>query len=122
MSGATEREPLRLGDMRTWGETTCQFGLTTPRCDRPATRHFMWLTDNHTSGACNEHAAYIHSRDTSATPFDEHTHGPDCGMPGSMWRFPYEDEDEGYCYFPAVDDASLVAEESLPAATSGAAS
>ena len=111
MAEPEKRSPLKLGDPRTWGETTCGFGLTLPQCHQPATRHFMWLTDKHTSAACDEHAAYIHSRDTSATPFDEHAHGPDCGMPGSMWRFPYEDQDEGYCYFPTVDDASLVAEE-----------
>ena len=42
---------------------------------------------------------------------------PNCGMPGAMWRFPYEDEGEGYCYFPAVDDASLIVEETVPAMT-----
>ena len=110
-----ERKPLHLGDARTWGETTCAFGLTLPECDQRATRHFMWLNDNSTSPACDEHAAYIHSRDTTATPFDEHAHGPDCGMPGAMWRFAYEDEAEGHCFFPAVDDASLLAEEPVPA-------
>ena len=114
MTPDNARKPLRLGDTRTWGETTCGFGLTVPECFEPATRHFMWLTDNSTSPACDEHAAYIHSRDTTATPFDEHTHGPDCGMPGALWRFAYEDQDEGYCFFPAVDDASLLAEESAP--------
>lgn len=109
-------EPLRLGVECSWGETTCQFGLTEPRCDKPATRHFMWLEGNATSAACDEHAAYIHSRDTSKVPYDEHAHGPDCGMPGSLWRFAYEDEDEGYCFFPPVDDASLLAEELEPAA------
>lgn len=111
-------KPLQLGGPRTWGETTCQFGLTRPECDAPATRHFMWLADNSTSASCDVHAAYIHSRDTTATPFDEHAHGPNCGMPGSMWRFPYEDEAEGYCFFPAPDDASLLAEEPLPAKAS----
>lgn len=103
-------EPLRLGDTRPWGETTCQFGLTAPECDQPATRHFMWLTDNTTSAACDDHAAYIHSRDTSATPFDEHTHAPTCGMPGTLWRFPYEDQAEGYCFVPGPDDASTLVE------------
>ncbi len=110
-SAEVRREPLKIGDQRTWGETTCQFGLTLPQCHEPATRHFMWLMDNSTSGACDEHAAYIHAKDTTQTPYDEHTHGPECGMPGAMWRFPYEDQDEGYCFFPAVDDASLLAEE-----------
>ena len=109
-----DAEPLRLGDLRSWGETTCQFGLERPACDRAATRHFMWLTDSSTSAACDEHAAYIHSRDTTETPFDEHAHGPNCGMPGSMWRFPYEDQTEGYCFFPAPDDLSLLAEEIEP--------
>lgn len=111
-----DQKPLRLGDLRSWGETTCHFGLTKPECDAPATRHFMWLTDNATSAACDAHAAYIHARDTSATPFDEHAHGPNCGMPGAHWRFPYTDEDEGYCFFPAPDDASLLAEEPVPVA------
>lgn len=104
---------LRLGAKRTWGETTCQFGLTVPKCGEAATRHFMWLTDNSTSVACDEHTDLIHSRDTSETPFDEHAHGPNCGMPGSMWQFPYEDQDEGYCFFPAPDDASLLTEEPI---------
>lgn len=112
-----KKEPLRLGTTRTWGGTVCTFGLTEPECDKPATRHFMWMTDNSTSPACDEHAAYIHSRDTRETPYDEHAHGPDCGMPGSMWRFPYEDEAEGYCFFPAPDDAALLAKESIPAAS-----
>ena len=109
-----EREPLKLGSERSWGETTCHFGVAEPMCTAPATRHFMWLMDNSTSAACNEHAAYIHSRDTSATPFDEHAHGPNCGMPGTMWRFPYEDEDEGYCFFEAPDDTSARALKSMP--------
>jgi len=105
---------LQLGGERSWGETTCQFGLNEPQCHEPATRHFMWLEDNGTSAACDIHAAYIHSRDTTAHPFDEHAHGPNCGMPGSMWQFPYEDQDEGYCFFPSLDDASLLVEESIP--------
>lgn len=116
--GAVEKTPLRLGDARAWGETTCGYGLTIPECDKPATRHFMWMTDNSTSPACDEHAAYIHSRDTAATPFDEHTHGPNCGMPGTLWRFAYEDQEEGYCFFPTIDDASLLAEEPVPALVS----
>jgi hypothetical protein len=116
MSAQNEKpEPLRLGDKRTWGETTCQFGLTVPECHEPATRHFMWLNDKSTSAACDEHAAHIHSRDTSQEPFDEHAHGPDCGMPGALWHHPYEDEADGYCFFPAVDDASLLAEAHAPA-------
>lgn len=111
---STKPEPLRLGEERVQdGEATCQFGLTSPECDRPATRHFMWLTDKSTSAACDKHAALIHSRDTSRTPFDEHAHSSDCGMPGALWHHPYEDEDEGYCFFPMVDDASLLVEETV---------
>ena len=105
------RPQLKLGTDRGWGERVCQYGLERPECNRPATRHFMWLTDNGTSVACDEHAAFIHSRDTSSTPFDEHAFGPDCGMPGSLWHFAYEDEPEGYCFFPTVDDASILTEE-----------
>lgn len=110
----SEPKPLQLGTERSWGETTCHFGVREPMCSERATRHFMWLRDGSTSAACDEHAAYIHSRDTAATPFDEHTHGPDCGMPGAMWRFPYEDEDEGYCFMEAPDDLALLVDESLP--------
>lgn len=105
------KRPLRLGDKRPWGETTCGYGLEKPECDRPATRHFKWVADNSTSAACDEHAAYIHSRNTTGIPFDEHAFGGDCGMPGVWWHYPYEDEDEGYCFFPSPDDASLLAEE-----------
>jgi hypothetical protein len=110
----TESTPLVLGTQRSWGETTCHFGVDKPACTATATRHFMWLTDNSTSAACDEHAAYIHSRDTSATPFDEHAHGPNCGMPGAMWRFPYEDQDEGYCFVEAPDDLSAMADVEIP--------
>lgn len=107
-------EPLKLGTERSWGETTCHYGVEKPACSDVATRHFIWLVDNSTSAACGVHAAYIHSRDTTATPFDEHAHGPNCGMPGAMWRFPYADEDEGYCFVEAPDDLRLLVEESLP--------
>jgi hypothetical protein len=106
-------EPLRLGDEAPWGMPRCNFGLKHPVCDKPATRHFMWLLDQSTSGACDEHAAYIHSRDTSQTPFDEHAHGPNCGMPGTMWRFPDKAGEEGYCFFPALDDVSILVEEEV---------
>lgn len=108
-------EPLRLGEERPWGETTCGFGLERPSCDQPATWHVMWLVDNWTSNTCDEHMAYIRSRDTSSTPYEVHTFGPNCGMPGTLWHHPYDDEEEGYCLFPAVDDASLLAEEDVPA-------
>lgn len=108
-------EPLRLGEGRPWGETTCGFGLERPECDRPATWHVLWLVENWTSNTCDEHLAYIRNRDTSSTPYEVHTFGANCGMPGTLWHHPYEDEEEGYCLFPAVDDASLLAEEDVPA-------
>ena len=109
------RKPLIIGPERTWGETTCHFGLVASgQCNKQATRHFLWLNDNTISNACDEHAAYIHSRDTTSTPFDEHAFGPECGMPGAHWRIPYEDQPEGYCFFPAPDDASLLAEQVEP--------
>lgn len=104
--------PLRLGAERSWGETRCQFGLERPECDQAATHHVMWLEDNHTSATCAEHLDFIRSR--AQMPYEVHTHGPDCGMPGSLWHHPYEDEDQGYCLFPAPDDASVVAFESTP--------
>lgn len=107
-------EPLRLGDERTWGETTCSYGLTESECDQPATRHLLWLEDMHTSNTCDEHMAFIESRDTSATPYEAHAFGANCGMPGTLWHHPYENEDEGYCLFPAVDDLGLVVEEIEP--------
>jgi hypothetical protein len=48
-------------------------------------------------------------------PYEEHAFEGDCGMPGTWWHHPYEDEPEGYCFFPALDDASLLAEEPMPA-------
>lgn len=104
---------MRFRDRLTWGETNCGYGRTAEvGCTEPATRHFMWLDDNSTAAACDEHAEFI--RTTSSVEFDEHPHGGDCGMPGALWHFPYEDEPEGYCVFPAVDDASLLTEEPEP--------
>lgn len=101
-----DKPPLELGADAPWGSTTCAFGLDKPRCDAQATRHFLWLEDLTMSNSCDIHATYIHSRDTSKTPFDEHAFGPNCCMPGAMWHHPYEDEKEGYCFFPAPDDIS----------------
>jgi hypothetical protein len=110
-----ERKPIRLGPERSWGDTTCGYGLGEPECGKPATRHIMWLNDFALSAACDEHIKVIHSRDTSAMPYEEHAFEGDCGMPGTWWHHPYEDEPEGYCFFPALDDASLLAEEPMPA-------
>lgn len=108
-------DAIRLGDERPWGETICGYGLDRPECDQPAAWHVLWLKDNWTSTTCDEHLAFIRSRDTSDTPYEIHSFGPNCGMPGTLWHHPYEDEEEGYCLFPAVDDASLLAEEDVPA-------
>lgn len=103
-------EPLRLGESIPSGGTTCGYGLTRSECDQPATHHVLWLADNWTSPTCAEHLAFIRSRDTSERPYEVHTFGGNCGMPGTLWHHPYEDEEEGYCLFPAPDDASLLAE------------
>lgn len=109
----TNGKPFRLGEITRWGETTCGFGVDLPMCDKPATVHVMWLESSATSSTCDEHMAFIAK---SATfDYETHTFGGDCGMPGSLWHHPYEDEDEGYCHFPAPDDASLVIEEIEPA-------
>ncbi len=100
------------GDPRPWGETTCGYGKTVPQCDAPATRHFAWLDTMVIAGACDEHATFL--RETSLVEMEEHTFGGDCGMPGALWHHPYEDEPEGYCVFPAPDDAALLVEEFEP--------
>jgi hypothetical protein len=110
--GARKRRDVR-GDERPWGETTCGYGKHEPDCIAPATRHFVWLDNMYTTMACDEHAEWL--RDHSAHEWDEHAFGGDCGMPGALWHFAYEDEDEGYCVFPAPDDASLLTEEPEPA-------
>jgi hypothetical protein len=104
------RRDLR-GDDRPWGETTCAYGLTEPECTDAATRHFLWLVDLSISAACDKHAQFI--RDNSSIAYEEHTFGGDCGMPGAIWQHPFINDDEGYCAFPAPDDASLLAEKSL---------
>lgn len=100
---------FRLGKKAVWGTTTCGFGVDVPACSKPATVHVMWLESLATSPTCDEHLAFIEANAT--LDYETHTHGPDCGMPGSLWHHPYEDEEEGYCHFPAPDDASLLAEE-----------
>lgn len=109
-------EPLKFGAMSRAGETTCGFGVDRRDCDKPAVWHLLWLDSNHTSMTCAEHLDYINSR--SHPDYDIHTFGSDCGMPGAMWHMPYEDEDEGYCFFPANDDASAM-EQAAPALVDG---
>lgn len=65
-----------------------------------------------TATACAEHASFL--RETTAVEVEEHTFAGDCGMPGTLWHHPYEDEPEGYCVFPAPDDAAVVVEECEP--------
>lgn len=106
-------EPLKLGAERAWGETTCSYGLTEDaECSKPAVWHLMWLESIHTSNTCDEHLAYIDSK--PHPEYERHTFAGNCGMPGTLWHHPYEDEPEGYCLFPAVDDLSVLAEVDTP--------
>ena len=100
---------FRLGSKVRWGETTCGFGIDQPACTKAATIHVLWLRDLATSSTCDEHLAFI--KKSADLAHETHTFGPECGMPGALWHHPYEDEEEGYCLFPAPDDASLLAEE-----------
>lgn len=109
-----QKPPLKLGSVLRWGETTCGFGVDTPACDRPATTHIMWLPSRATSSACDEHMAWLATRE--CPEHETHPIGDDCNMPGSLWHHPYEDEEHGYCLFPAPDDASALAEQPEPAA------
>lgn len=111
----SERESLRVGAEQPYGETTCGYGLDRALCSAPAIWHIFWLGgdfDGHTSSTCAEHLEYINSRSHPA--YDIHTHGPNCGMPGTHWQFPYKDQDEGYCFFPANDDMSAIEVADVP--------
>lgn len=72
----------------------------------------MWLDTHAVSGTCGEHLVFIAA--CAQIPYETHPFGGDCSMPGALWHHPYEDEDEGYCFFPALDDASLLTEEPMP--------
>jgi hypothetical protein len=104
--------PFRIGTRPRWGDTTCGYGVDRVECTQPATVHVMWLDSSATSPTCDEHMAWI--AENADVAYEAHAHGGDCGMPGSLWHHPYEDEDEGYCLFPAPDDAALVASEDQP--------
>lgn len=108
--------PFRLGTKERWGDPICGYGLDgDDQCTKVATIHVGWLIEPFaTSATCDEHLHFIRNRATHA--FETHAMGGDCGMPGALWHHPYEDEDEdeGYCLFPAPDDASLLAEQSEP--------
>jgi len=105
-------EPLKLGTERSWGETTCGYGLTEAECSKPAAWHLLWLAENFMSNTCDEHLAFIDSK--PHPEYERHTFAGNCGMPGTLWHHPYEDEPEGYCLFPAVDDLSVLAEADEP--------
>lgn len=101
---------IRTGGERPYGLTTCGYGLTDQReCGQPATIHICWLGTNATSTSCDQHFAEVRDRG-AAEPYEHHTFKGDCGMPGTLWHTPYEDELEGYCLFPAADDASALIE------------
>lgn len=104
-------EALKFGTKARWGEATCGYGIDEHHCDKPAVWHLLWLDSNAVSNTCEEHLAFIDSRPNPG--YDRHAFGANCGMPGVLWHFPYEDEDEGYCLFPANDDASAMAEVDL---------
>lgn len=91
------------------GEGLCLYGKSKSECSKLATRHFMWLDTKHITNACDEHAEWL--RTHSINEMEEHRFGDDCGMPGALWHHPYEDEEDGYCFFPMVDDASILSEE-----------
>ncbi len=103
----TRRREVRKAP-RSWGETTCGYGIDSSECKLPAVRHFMWMDHFHTAEACEKHVDFL--RSTSIVEMEEHTFGSDCSMPGSLWHHPYEDETEGYCIFPALDNASVLVE------------
>ncbi|WP_032375998.1 hypothetical protein [Rhodococcoides fascians] len=100
-------EPLRLGSKPRWGETTCGYGIDEPVCNKRAVWHLLWLESTFVSSTCDEHLAFVNSR--PHPDYDIHTFSANCSMPGVLWHFPYEDEPEGYCLFPANDDASAMA-------------
>lgn len=108
---------VTIGRTRPLGSKTC--GFEGPGgCTSDATRHFMRIIDGVSLAACDDHSTYIRSKQDAFEQWDEHTFSPECGMPGTLWRFPYEDEEEGYCFFPAPDDASAVAAVDLTAGAS----
>lgn len=108
---------FRLGTVEQWGSQTCGYGLDPdPQCTKPATVHVMFFPGLMVSLTCDEHLAFIERN--AGMEFETHTVGANCSMPGSLWHHPYEDEDEGYCLFPAPDDASLLIEEPVPAVVS----
>lgn len=106
-------DDFKVGTASRWGETTCGYGLDLPLCHEAATTHVMWLETMACSATCDEHMRFI--AENANLDYETHPFGSDCGMPGALWHIPYEDEDEGYCFFPVPDDASLLAEELEPA-------
>lgn len=109
-----ERRPFRLGTVERWGDPVCGFGLEgDEQCSTRGTIHVGWLIEPlATSVTCDEHLAFIEANAPHA--YETHAIGGDCAMPGALWHHPYEDEAEGYCIFPALDDASLLTDEVEP--------
>lgn len=93
---------VELGDVRGWGETTCQFGLTRPMCDRPATWHTKWAVDDFVSNACDEHLEYIRSKGVEGQEYLVHPFSEACNQAGTFWFTPDDPEVPGYCFFGAV--------------------
>lgn len=108
----SDRPPLVLGDENPDWPDVCSFGVPTPLCGKPATWHIWWLADSTTSYSCNEHLAYIASRDTSQTPYEVHPFNAPCGEPGTMWLFE-TDEHVGHCYRGSDDTAEHAASHAL---------
>lgn len=98
---------LKFGRVRRGGETTCGFGVDRHDCANPAVWHLLFTDGSGTNCmTCAEHLDFINSRPRPG--YDIHAFGPDCGMPGALWHYPYKDEPEGYCFFPANEDASAM--------------
>ena len=96
-------EPLKLGTVRDRGTTVCTYGLEGPECDKPAEYHFLWINQDGTSPACEEHKRLVEEeRDTSEVPYDLHKFGEHCNHPGAIWVFVDHDGAESMCIPPTM--------------------
>lgn len=100
-------EKLKLGTRSRAGEQTCGYGVDDDLCSAPAKHHVLFYGSNQNCMACEEHMRFIQSV-TTQNSFEIHGFGSNCGMPGALWHHPYEDEKEGYCFFPSNDDISAL--------------
>lgn len=70
---------------RAWGAQHCMY---TPDggddCGKPGTWHVMWDGRREVSHACDDHMELILARWAF---LDRHRTVPECGMPGSVWRY-----------------------------------